>query len=452
MSLHLTNRLVTAVLVSITGVLVAVLGGRAEAAVVTTPWLVLLVLGLAGDRRGPVTAQLRVDRDRVMIGDPVELEVAVGGLRGGWVEAIWQPPIALTQPARSIGRTGGTGEGRAATDGTDGTATADTTGAGGTATLRCHLHPPAWGTHDVGRVELRVHHPFGLLIERGQARRSLPIRVHPQPVDLRRLLAPWHVRRLSGVHRSRAAARGVEYVDIRPYGPGDSRRDINWRASARSTELLVSQRHPDRSTHAILLVDTFTDSGLDPTAVLGQSIEAALALAESHLSASDRVGLIDLGGVVRWVVPGSGRHHLQRLVDALLSTRLHRSEAERPVTSVPTRALPPRSFVLALSPLLDRRFVDALFTLRAAGHDLSVIEFVPPVDPDAPRWHRTEVASLAVRLWQAERDALRDRLAEQGVAVARRRLDTSPDQREPWDRTLLQLAGARRRTGPPMRA
>ncbi len=507
MSLRATSRLVTAVLVAVGGLMLAVLAGRAEAAVLAVPWIALLVLGLSGARADRVWARLTVDADRVVVGQPVTIEITVDGLDGGWVEAVWQPPPSFVTPTRGLaGRTGaaagsddGVGSGSAGTGGpgdtdngsddgaAEGSGTEADTDAGtepegwpavgevagpsGRAELRAQLSSVAWGSHDVGRVELRIHHRFGLTVGHGLARQSLPIRVHPHPIDLRRLLTPWHVRRLSGAHRSRAASRGVEYADIRPFGPGDSPRDINWRASARSEELLVSQRHPDRSTHALLLIDSFGDSGYDLPAVLGETIEAALAVAESHLSVSDRVGLIDLGGVIRWVTPGSGRHHLQRLVDALLATRLFHSEADRSVTTIPSRALPPRSFILAISPLVDGRFIDALFALRAAGHDVAAVELSPGIDPTSPRWDRTEAAGLALRLWQAERELTRGRLAEVGVAVARRQLGgpLDPDavaddaeawggaagdpldQTEPWDVTLGTLAAARRRLGPLLR-
>ncbi len=462
MTLESTNRLITAVLVAATAVVVAVLAGRAEAALLAAPWAVLLVLGLAGTTRDRVMARLAVEADRVMVDAGVTLETTVEGLDGGWVEAIWQPPASFTDPPRIRGAedaaTDSEQDGTGTDDGQDetgqdwpGTAVGEVAGPDGRARLVCGLPARAWGSHDVGRVELRIHHRFGLTVGKGLARQTLPVRVHPHPIDLRRLLAPWHVRRLTGAHRSRTAARGIEYADIRAFGPGDSPRDINWRASARANELLISQRHPDRSTHLILLIDSFADANLDFPAILGESIEAAMALAESHLSASDRVGLIDLGGVIRWVTPGSGRHHLQRLVDALLATRLYHSEADRTITTVPAPALPGRSFVLALSPLLDPRFVDSLDALRGAGHDVALVEFVPAIDDTSPRWERTDVSALALRLWRAERDRQRDRLAEHGIAVAIREIDGRVDRRdrlEPWDQTLHLLATSRRRLGP----
>ncbi len=501
MTLHATSRLLTAVGAAGAGLLVAVLGGRPEAALLVMPWLALLALGLAGGGRERVGVRLSTSIDRVVVGSPVAVDAAVDGLDGGWVEAIWRPPRGFAaapghQPDHSDGPGDGVGDGSdgsvdeaaasgtaaagaatggAARGGVDRGTGSDESAAGGPAEpighravgdvadgtgrveLSCTLPAGAWGTHDVGQVEIRVHHRHGLTVSRGLARQELPVRVHPRPIDLRRLLAPWHVRRLSGAHRSRAAARGVEYADIRPYGPGDSPRNINWRASARAQELLVSQRHPDRSTHALLLIDSFGDAGSELPAVLGETIEAAMALAETHLTVSDRVGLIDLGGVVRWVTPGSGRHHLQRMIDALLATRLLRSEADRSVAILPPRALPPRSFVVALSPLIDRRFVDALFALRAGGHDVAVVELTPDLGPDEELPPAGTTAAVALRIWHAERAAMRGRLAEAGIAVVRRQLRAGPGVGgtaggpEPWDITLAALAAARRRAGPAVR-
>jgi uncharacterized protein (DUF58 family) len=480
-----TPRLVTAVLITAAGGLLAVVSGRAEAAVLALPWAVLLVLGLTGSRPISVRASLAADRDRVVVGGPVTVTAILDGVVG-WAEVRWRPPkglveAAVTDPGTgpdgvpagwggdgpdddetdpAAGRSGhrpgpggdgpggdGRGGDGAAGDGPEGdesepveevTARADVADRRGRVVLACTLAARSWGAHDVGRFEVRVGPRYGLTVASGMTRQALPIRVHPRPIDLQRLLAPWYVRRLTGAHRSRATGRGVEYVDIRPFGSGDSLRDINWRASARSEQLLVSRRHPDRSTHVVLLLDSFVDSGHDVRTMLGEAIEAAVALAESHLAVSDRVGLVELGGVTRWVSPGAGRHHLQRLVDALLATRLFRSEADRPVSIVPPRALPPRSFVVALSPLLDRRFIEALGVLRAGGHDVAVVEFPPPLDETSPRWNRTDLSPAALRLWLAEREALRDRLAERGVAVAARQ----PGQ--PWDPVLDQLATVRR--------
>jgi uncharacterized protein (DUF58 family) len=83
--------------------------------------------------------------------------------------------------------------------------------------------------------------------------------------------------------------------------------------------------------------------------------------------------------------------------------------------------LPPHALVVALTPLLDERSINALFDLRARGYDLVVVETSPSphVDPG-----RTPVEQLAFRLWQLRRDSLRQRLRQSGVAVTEWRMGT----------------------------
>lgn len=378
--------------------------GRPEAALFAVPWVVLLILGLTSRSVGNIQGHIGLRADRVMVGDDVPIDVTIESDADGWVE-IRPTPVSTFWPTSDEGPSGPA----------LGTATGHALDASRAISVSCPLPARVWGTHDVGRLDILFHESYGLFEWQGSFKEARPVRVHPSPVDLHRLLSPWLVRRQSGVHPSTDRARGVEFVDIRPFGSGDALRDINWRASARSERILVSQRHPERSTDVVLLIDSFDQSGLDLRAVVGSAVEAAIALAESHLSLTDRVGLVDLGGVTRWVAPGTGRKQLQRIVDALLATRLYATAAERSVAIVPPHGLPPRSFVLALSPMFDRRFIDSLYILQAAGHDVAVIESVH--DAVDERVDPSDVADLAVRLFNAERAAVRDQLASRGVVV-----------------------------------
>jgi len=289
--------------------------------------------------------------------------------------------------------------------------------------------------HDVGHVGLTVTEPYGLFRWTGDAGEPRLVRVHPKPAQIRNLLAPWLVRRVTGAHSSKLAGRGIEYADIRPFASGDSLRDINWKATARSPDIRVSQRHPDRATDVVVLLDSFVESGHDVRTVFGLAIEGAVALAESHLAVTDRVGLVELGGTVRWLNPGAGRQQLQRITDLLLTTGLRSHFADRNLALLMSRALPPRSFVVAFTPLLDNRFIDALFIVGAHGHDVGVIECAA-TDPGAET--TDEALLVARRIWEAERQVTRDRLAEHGIAVATWR------QGDHLDLTLAELTKRRR--------
>jgi len=432
-----TDRLLVASVLGLAGALVAVLAGMAEVALFVAPWMVLCVLGATRPSSGNHRVEIDIDRDRVVVGDAVNMSVRIRSDHGCRVRV---QPI----PSRSF--SAGTGSGAVTEPPAVVALAADDVGTD--ADEACfEMEAHSWGTHDLGRVALEVREPFGLFRSTGSASVRRPLRVHPTPRELSDLITPWVVRRVSGTHPSPESARGIEYADIREFGPGDSVRDINWRASARSNGLLVSQRHPDRASDVILLVDSFVESGHDVRSVFGLVIEAAVALADSHLAATDRVGLIEFGGLVRWVTPGTGSVQLQRLTDALLSTGLYANAADKELPILPPRAMPPRSLVVAFTPLLDDRFIDAVFTARGRGHDVAVITCEPterlPAGGGASgsgTGPGTDAERVALRIWSAERAMTRDRMAEHGIAVV------SWDGTEPIDMVLGRLRDRRRRT------
>jgi uncharacterized protein (DUF58 family) len=90
------------------------------------------------------------------------------------------------------------------------------------------------------------------------------------------------------------------------------------------------------------------------------------------------------------------------------------SLAERSLALVPAQALPPRAFVVALSPLVDPRSAGLLARIKARGCDLAVVEVSPLDFIDRPR---REIDRLAVRAWTLERDVVRDRLRSIGATV-----------------------------------
>jgi uncharacterized protein (DUF58 family) len=421
-----TERLLVALISCLFGVATSVLIGQAAVVMLVTPWFVLLALGISASGRQRPQLTVAVDSDRVMVDDPVTVSASIGGVNGrvkATIDPIWRFGSSVESAALP--------------------AIADVARPSGLTTIDFTVQAVQWGMFDAGRVEVEVTEPYGLIRWTGRLTDATSIRVHPTPRQITTMVGPRFVRRTTGAHGSRLAERGVEYADLRQYGPGDSMRDINWRVSARSPDLWVSQRHPDRATDVVLLLDSFVESGHDAPAVVGLAVEAAVAVAESHLGVTDQVGLVELGGLVRWVVPGTGALQLQRLVDALLATGLYASSANRDLALISPRALPPRSLVIGLSPLLDQRFIDALFELAARGHDLAVIECDPAGRPPAldPRHSGPSLDELGWRLWQAERAVMRDRLTQHDVAVAR----WHPDQ--PIDVALRELVRRRARVG-----
>src|SRR5207248_2720629 len=172
------------------------------------------------------------------------------------------------------------------------------------------------------------------------------------------------------------------------------------------------ERNPDR----IIFLDTFTEAARSISeGTLELAVRAGASFAAQYLERRDRVGLVSFGGILNWLVPGSGAVQRLRIVDALLNTEIVLNYAWKGVDLIPSRTLPPKALVLALTPLLDERAVTTLLDLRGRGFDLAVVEVSPA--PLLPAPVRGRPDRLAHRLWLLRREELRGRYRRAGVPI-----------------------------------
>ncbi len=393
----LSSRVWAYLVLGVTGVLAGLLLGRVEPVVLAAPFLVLLALGLAVARAPDLTVTLRLDREHAIEGDevaltlavvadvPVErLDVELAMPRG--LELIGSPSLLVLGMPR-----------------------------GGERELRLRLSCRRWGGYAVGQVRLVAHDRFGLhrWVRTEDLRR--PLKVYPAAEEVRRLLRPARTQAFAGNQVSRAKGEGIEFADIRAFAPGDLVRRVNWRVTARRGALHVNEFHLERNADVVIFLDTFTEVRDVAGGTLDQAVGGAAALIEAHLRQRDRVGLVGFGGTLRWLRPAMGEVQLYRLVDSLIDTEIVLSYAWKGLEVIPRRTLPPGSMVIAMSPLLDERTLRALSDLSGRGHDVAVVEIAPAA------WLRPgtrESERLAYRLWEMDREALRARFQQLGVAVA----------------------------------
>jgi uncharacterized protein (DUF58 family) len=395
---HRTNAYTSiAGLVLLAGVAV----GRPEIAALALPFAALVGVGLVTSSGLDIDVTSMVEPTSVVEGEMVDLVLHLTSRAGvAWLDARWLVPPGLEA------------------SGPDRLAVALRPGE--VVTVRVPVRARRWGAYRPLRVRLHAWDRFRLF-ERGvEVVHPTVLRVHPSTADLRRRLEPARLLGLTGAHRSRGRGQGIEYADTRPWVSGDRLGAVNWRVSARRPGWWVDDRHPERNAELVLFVDTFAaaatpDDGLDST--LDLAVDAAVALARSHLAVNDRMGVVGLGGVLRWVPAALGAAQLHRVVEAVLDSEVVFTEAEKGVEVIPTRALPPRAMVVALTPLLDDRVVRLVLDLHSRGFDLGVVECLPE-SFTSPGPRATD--RLAWRLWLLEREEVRQALASAGVAVVPR--------------------------------
>ncbi|HEV8439560.1 MAG TPA: DUF58 domain-containing protein [Methylomirabilota bacterium] len=397
----------------------AVVSGRVELVLVAVPFVVLLVLGT---RRGePVSYALghEISPRRLFEGDRLAVSVTLNATSPlAQIEVYEALPVSAELSAGS-------------------NRSVWSLGAHETARWSYELRCPGRAEFSLGTLYLRIWDPSGLRVVEARHRDPKAVRVYPLIEPVRRLPRPLRTQTFVGNYVAPTYGEGIEPGEIRPFAPGDQVRHVNWRASLRLGKLYVTRQHEERNADVMLMLDTSSQVGLAPGSSLDHCVRAAASLAWAYLSRKDRVGLIKYGGLLHWVKPGSGRVQFERLLDTLLEAEVVFTYVAKDLALVPPRVLSPRSLVIALSPLLDSRFIKAATDLAARGFDVAIL-CVSAVDITRACQDGSVLVDVACRLWELKR---RDRLADlrrQGLRV----LEWHPG--EPLDLVLGQLGRHRR--------
>jgi uncharacterized protein (DUF58 family) len=199
---------------------------------------------------------------------------------------------------------------------------------GGQASLGTTLRPERRGDRPAGLVTVRSLGPLGLAGRQGNLRAPWSVRVLPPFLSRRHLpekLA--QLRQLDGQHRSMVRGQGTEFDSLREYVVGDDVRSIDWRSSARRTDVMVTTWRPERDRRIIIVLDTARTSAGRVAGVprLDASMDAALLLAALADRAGDRVDLLAVDRQVRARLIGARRGELLgAMASAILATARQR--------------------------------------------------------------------------------------------------------------------------------
>ncbi len=105
------------------------------------------------------------------------------------------------------------------------------------ATLR--FTAPARGEYEISAVDLRSSYPLGFLAAKTTAAARQRYVVYPKPEGTTRL--PFPKKRARGAALQTHAGEGDDYAGVRAYVPGESQRQIDWKAVARGQPLMTKQ-------------------------------------------------------------------------------------------------------------------------------------------------------------------------------------------------------------------
>lgn len=199
-------------------------------------------------------------------------------------------------------------------------------GAGEEARLFYTLRPTERGAYDFGLLNVYAATPLGLVLRRFRSAEGGEAVVYPSILQMQRYAFLATTNRLEevGVKKVRRLGHTMEFDQIRPYVPGDDRRSVNWKATARRSagrpQLMVNTYQEERAQPVVAALDMgrAMRSPFEGLTLLDHAVNASLVLLNTALGKHDKAGLVAFDREVRVLLPPDRRRsQLPALLEAL---------------------------------------------------------------------------------------------------------------------------------------
>lgn len=409
----------------VTAPFLALLLGDPAPVLAVLPLTPLVVFGLLTQGREAVSATSRLVRPESVEGEISVMEIEVESGPGWGRIGLRVPPGSVVEVDPGVAVVGG------------GVIEMPVRGRTGV-TVRFRVS--RWGGYQVGVDWVEVSGRVPIRSRAGTVSPPERLVVLPATDEVRRLVEPLETNMHAGDLMSRERGPGTELMQTRPWSPGDPPRSINWRATLRSDDVWVTDRHAERNGDLVLVVDPIGDPEGDASGALREVILLTGALVRAYGRTRHRLGLVDLAGGMRWFGLASGPAHTHRLLTALIASQIVAQPVWSAVDRVLARSVRPPSMVVFVTTLVDDAVVGRIRDLAVAGIDTAVVA----IDPEP--WMRVGSeprARLARRIWKLERERVVSRLAESRVVIGEwapgRSLDEVMEGMQTWRRRLQRL-------------
>jgi uncharacterized protein (DUF58 family) len=242
---------------------------------------------------------------------------------------------------------------------------------GDRAVLTTPLLPRRRGDLRAVGVTVRLPGPLGLAARQRTLDVPGTVRSLP-PFDSRKHLPSRlaRLRELDGRSAVRVRGQGTEFDSLREYVRGDDVRSIDWRASARTSNVVVRTWQPERDRRVVLVLDTSRTSAgrVDDVPRLDSAMDAALLLAALAARAGDRIDFVAGDRRVRSRLRlGAQREVAARLQDAMADLEPVIAEADWDALAGAVQGLGrQRALVVLLTPLEPSAVEEGLLTVLPA--------------------------------------------------------------------------------------
>ncbi|MGD8925665.1 MAG: DUF58 domain-containing protein [Thioalkalispiraceae bacterium] len=170
-----------------------------------------------------------------------------------------------------------------------------------------------------------------------------------------------------GILKKRRRGEGLDFHQLREYRDGDSLRQIDWKATARTHKLISRDYQEERDQQVIFLVDCGRRmlAHDDQLSHFDHTLNAILLLSHVALRQGDAVGLMTFSGDERWIPPRKSIGNVNSILNSIydLQPSLKSPDYSRAATELMKRQKR-RALVILITNLRDEDTAELLPALH----------------------------------------------------------------------------------------
>lgn len=192
--------------------------------------------------------------------------------------------------------------------------------------LKYILRPVKRGLYEFGHINALVQSPLRLIRRKYSLWKEEEAAVYPSFLQLRKFELHAINQNLSllGIKKMRKIGSNKEFEKIKEYVQGDDIRTINWKASAKRSQLMVNQYIEERAqpVYNILDVGRLMKMPFNGMTLLDYSINSALVISNIALQKFDQAGLVTFSNEVHeFLLADRKGNQLNKILDHLFNQK-----------------------------------------------------------------------------------------------------------------------------------
>ena len=195
------------------------------------------------------------------------------------------------------------------------------------------VKPVERGEYHFGKLNVFVSSPLRMISKRYQFQENEMVAVYPSYIQMKKYEFLAMSNRLTefGLKKIRRIGHTLEFEQIKNYIAGDDVRTINWKATAKRSQLMVNQYQDEKSQPIYSIIDLgrVMKMPFEELKLLDYAINSTLAFSNIALRKNDKAGLVTFSKKVETIVAASNKKtHLNTINEALYNITTQHTDSD----------------------------------------------------------------------------------------------------------------------------